>query len=176
MTSHERPDPRHNWSGRSLRLIRDPRGSRGPRETDASILYSLLVGIGLFVVGIVGLFGEPEFPRGAAGELLRNILTVDPARNTLHAAVGLASVLFLFARRSNTYCLATGALFTVIGAFGLLFGASLSTVSVLNLASIAPIASMAYLAFGVLGVWCGLASRSAPRDTDRSQGPAAPIH
>lgn len=166
MTSRERPDPRDLWA-RGSPSIRNPRVSRDPQETNASILYTLLVSNGLLVVGVAGLVGEPDLPRGAIGELLRDLLLVDPARDALRAVVGLAGVVAMFAQRSSAYCLAVGILFTMLGALGLLLDVW-GVGALPGFSSIGPIASMSYLALGALGLWCGLARQFTRRKRERA--------
>lgn len=70
-----------------------PHGSEGSvRKGPAGVgatLYALLVSVGLFLVGIGGLVGDPELPRGTIGAVLNDLLRVDPVRDVLRVALGL---------------------------------------------------------------------------------------
>lgn len=165
MADREQPSHRsRTFRDSSSPPIRDQRASSGTSEAKAPTLYTLLVGTCLFVVGVAGLVGEPDVPGGATGELLRDLVAVDPARDVLHTGIGLIGVAAGLACRQNTYCRAATIVFMTLSVSGFIleiWGAG----SAQGLPSTSLIANWVYLVLGALALWCVRSRQSTDRNT-----------
>ena len=86
----------------------------------ASRLYSLVAGVALCLLGVVGFFYDSSFETGTglASDYLAGTLLVNGWRNVIYIATGLALVA-LAPRAPRPAALAAGALYLVLGIWGL---------------------------------------------------------
>jgi hypothetical protein len=125
-------------------------------------LYATAAGALLLVVGILGFFYSASFGSPGTVEGALGILRVNGWLNALHIATG-ALGLQAAGYASRPYALAIGALYTVLGVWGLALG---SGEAVLGFLPAAGGDEALHLALGVLGL---AAAAGTPRLKPRAQ-------
>ena len=86
-------------------------------------LYATLVGAVLVVAGIIGFFYESSFSTGnnVPADEVFGLLAVNGWHNVIHLAFGLVGLAMAGnAASARTYCLAAGAIYTVLAIWGFL--------------------------------------------------------
>jgi Domain of unknown function (DUF4383) len=111
-------------------------------------LYATAAGALLLVVGILGFFYSASFGSPGAVEGALGVLRVNGWLNALHIATGALGLLAA-GYASRPYALAIGALYTVLGVWGLALG---SGEAVLGFLPAAGGDEALHLALGVLGL------------------------
>lgn len=122
---------------------------RSPAE-----LFVVVAGVLLIALGMLGFFYNGTFTSNdAVHDDMLGVFSVNGWVNTLHIAAGVVA---LAARPSARACaLGLGALFVVLGVWGLALGAGSSVLSILPLNTADDVL---YLALGVAGIGAGAAS------------------
>lgn len=111
-------------------------------------LYATVAGALLLVIGILGFFYSASFGSPGAVEGALGVLRVNGWLNALHFATGALGLLAA-SYASRGYALAIGALYTVLGVWGLALG---SGEAVLGFLPAAGGDEALHLALGVLGL------------------------
>ena len=111
-------------------------------------LYAAVAGASLLVIGILGFFYSASFGSPGAVEGALGVLRVNGWLNALHIATGALGLLAA-GYSSRGYALAIGALYTVLGVWGLALG---SGEAVLGFLPAAGGDEALHLTLGVLGL------------------------